>query len=345
MIKDNLKTMTKNLRFFDKKDFLTLAQIIEITGSKPHKNFDLSKKIFDIKPLDVANENDISFLSSGQYQDKFLQSKAGFCLLDEKNISKIPANMLGLICQNPYFAFAQIVGVFYQIKPSNFIDSKAIDPTAKIGKNCQIGSHVFIGKNVEIGDNCIIQPNAVILDNCIIGDDCFIGAGAVISFAIIGNNTAIFNGAKIGQDGFGFVHHQGKNHKISQVGIVEIHNNVEVGANTCIDRGALENTIIHDDVKIDNLCQIAHNVEIQQGTVIAGSTAVAGSCKIGKFVQIGGNCSIGGHLRVGDFVKIAGMSGVIRDIEPKAIMAGIPVVGIKKWHRINILLSKMLDKG
>ena len=336
----------KNLRFFNKKfDYLTIERIIEITGAKPHKECNLTTKIFDIKTLESSTQNDISFLNSGQYVDKFSNSNAGFCFIDEKNIAKIPASMIGLIVKNPYFSYAQIVSEFYQQKKCDFTSKNLIHPSAKIGKNVEIASNVFVGKDVEIGDNSIIAPNCSILDGVIIGSNCIINSNVVISCAIIGNNCQIFNGAKIGQDGFGFVHNAGKNHKIIQIGIVEIGNNVEIGANSCVDRGALENTIINDEVKIDNLCQIAHNVEIGYGTVIAGSTAVAGSCKIGKYVQIGGNCSIGGHLKVGDGAKIAGMSGVMRDIEPMAIMAGIPVLPIKKWHRINALLQKMTSKN
>ena len=334
----------KNLRFFNKKfDYLTIERIIEITGAKPHKEHDLNSKIIDITTLESATQNDISFLNSGQYVDKFSNSKAGFCFIDEKNITKIPSTMLGLISKNPYFSYAQIVSEFYQQKKTDFTSKTLIHSSAKIGKNVEIAPNVFIGENVEIGDNSIIFPNTSILDGVVIGANCIINSNVVITCAIIGNNCQIFNGAKIGQDGFGFVHNSGKNYKIIQIGIVEIGNNVEIGANTCIDRGALENTIIQDEVKIDNLCQVAHNVEIGYGTVIAGSTAIAGSCKIGKYVQIGGNCSIGGHLKIGDGVKIAGMSGVMRDIEPMGVMAGIPVVPIKKWHRINTLLNKMVS--
>jgi len=336
----------KNLKFFNKKfDNLTIAKIIEITGAKPHKTCDLETKVYDIKTLESATQNDISFLNSGQYVDKFLNSKAGFCFIDEKNIYKIPSSMIGLISKNPYFSYSQIVCEFYEQKKTNFSSKNLIHPSAKIGKNVEIAQNVFIGANVEIGDNSIIGPSSSILDGVVIGANCIINSNVVITCAIIGNNCQIFNGAKIGQDGFGFVHNAGKNHKIIQIGIVEIGNNVEIGANTCIDRGALENTIIQDDVKIDNLCQIAHNVEIGFGTVIAGSTAIAGSCKIGKYVQIGGNCSIGGHLKVGDGAKIAGMSGVMRDVESMSIVAGIPVMPIKKWHRINTILNKMTLKN
>jgi UDP-3-O-[3-hydroxymyristoyl] glucosamine N-acyltransferase len=332
-----------NPRFFTKKnEFLTLAQVIEITGAKPNKEVDLQTKIFDVATLQNAGEKDISFLNSGQYLDKFLATKAGFCLMEEKHVDKIPAGTIGLIHKNPYFCYSQIANAFYEIRQANFSD-KLIDETAKIEQGAQIAPNVFIGANVVIGKNAIIAPGAVIMQGCIIGDNCIINANAVISFAVIGNNCEIFNGAKIGQDGFGFAHNAGKNHKIIQLGIVEIGNDVEIGANTCVDRGAVENTVIGDGCKIDNLVQIGHNVIIGKGTVIAGSSAAAGSAKIGNFVQIGGNSSIGGHLTIGDGAKIAGMTGVIRDIDPMAVVAGIPSVPIKKWHRMNAKLLKMIE--
>lgn len=337
--------MNNNYRFYKKKyEYLTLDNVLKLTNSIPHKTIDINHKIYDIKNLENANSNDISFYNSVNYLDKFLATKAGFCLINEKNFNKIPNNLIGLICHDPYLAFAKIVNEFYEVNKFDYSSKNLIHETSKIGDNCQIANNVYIGKNVVIGSNCIIGPNSSIMDNVIIGNNCVINANVVISFAEIGNNCVFFNGVKIGQDGFGFVHDNGLNYKILQIGIVRIGNDVEIGANSCVDRGALEDTIINDHVKIDNLCQIAHNVEIDYGSVIAGSVSLAGSCKIGKFVQIGGGSNIAGHLKVGDGAKIAGMSGVIRDVEQRAIMAGIPVVPIKKWHRINLLLQKLIDK-
>lgn len=330
-------------RFFNKKhEFLTLAQVLEITGAITSSS-DLNAKIYDVATLDHANEKEISFLNSGQYQDKFLASKAGFCLMEEKNVIKAPQGMIALSHKNPYFAYSKIAAAFYDTNSADFIEGQLIHPTAKIGEGTRIAPNAFIGKNVEIGKNCYIGTSASIMDGCVIGDDCIINANAVISFAILGNNTTIFNGAKIGQDGFGFAHDNGINHKIIQLGIVEIGNHVEIGANSCVDRGAIENTKIGDGTKIDNLVQIAHNVVIGKGTAIAGCAAIAGSTRIGNFVQIGGKSSIGGHISIGDGAKIAGMTGVMRDIEPMQIVAGIPSVPIKKWHRINALLGKMIE--
>jgi len=329
--------------FFDKKiEFLTVEQVVEITQSSLNKEVDLKAKIYDVATLENATSEQISFLSAAQYLEKFQQSSAGFFLIDEKSAQKsVNKNAVFFICKNPYFAYSKIATAFYKENFVDFVDGKSIHPTAIIGSGSKIAPLAYVGKNVKIGKNSFIAPTACVMDNCIIGDDVIINAGAVVSYAIIGNNSIIHNGAKIGQDGFGFAHDGGINHKIIQLGIVEIGNNVEIGANTCIDRGAIENTVIGDGTKIDNLVQIAHNVVIGKGTVMAGNTAVAGSTKIGNFVQIGGGSRINGHITIGDGVKIAGMSGVMRDVENMSMIGGAPAMPLRDWHRLNAKLMAM----
>ena len=329
--------------FFHKKvEFLTIAQVLEITGSKLGREVDLAAKIYDVATLEKADATQISFLNSAQYLEKFRQSKAGFCLLDEANALKAASSEAVLfINKNPYFAYSQIAAAFYEENPVDFIDGIAIHPTAKIGEGTKIAPLAYVGKNVQIGKNCFIAPTACVMDNCIIGDNTIINAGAVISYATIGSNCIIYNGAKIGQDGFGFAHNAGINHKIIQLGLVEIGNNVEIGANTCVDRGAIENTKIGDGTKIDNLVQIGHNVIIGKGTVIAGTAAVAGSTKIGNFVQVGGNVAVNGHIVIGDGARIAGMSGVMRDVPAMAVVGGAPALPFREWHRLNAKLIAM----
>ncbi len=330
-------------RFFNKKKAaITIADIVEITNCKISQNINLQHKVSDIATLSGAKKQDLSFINAGQYLNDFISSKAGFCFAQSKFIDKAPIDMLILEHDNPYFAYSLIVAEFYSENKPEF-DGNIIHKSAKIGKNCKIAPNSYIGKDVEIGDNCIINPNSTILDGCKIGDNCTINSNAVISFCIIGNNSIIHNGAKIGQDGFGFAHNNGINHKIIQIGIVEIGNDVEIGANCCIDRGAIDNTIIGDGVKIDNLNQIAHNVEIGQGSVMAGCGAIAGSAKIGKFVQIGGSVGIGGHIKIGDGAKIAGMSGVMRDVESMQVVGGAPALPIRMWHKLNARLVKLAN--
>jgi UDP-3-O-[3-hydroxymyristoyl] glucosamine N-acyltransferase len=344
--------MNRN-NFFEKKfEFLTLKQVLEITDSQLNVETDLNAKIFDIATLQNANQNQISFLNSGKYSAQLGVSKAGFCLIEEKYLAKSPANIVLLINKNPYYAYAKLAQSFYKQKDVEFVNDKnrlnyqennlaIIHSSAKIGKDVKIATGAVIGRNVTIGDNSVIGPNVVIMDDCIIGKNCTINALAAISFAVIGDNCIIHNGAKIGQDGFGFAHNLGINHKIIQLGLVIIGDDVEIGANTCIDRGAIEDTIISNGVKIDNLVQIAHNVTIGQGSVIAGCSGIAGSAKIGKFVQIGGACNIAGHINIGDGVKIAGVSGVIRDVAPMQVIGGYPAIDFRQWQRLNSKLAAM----
>jgi UDP-3-O-[3-hydroxymyristoyl] glucosamine N-acyltransferase len=333
-------------QFFNKKHhFLTIAQIVEITGATAAAEVDVTQKVFDVGTLEDANSEQISFLHSGAYFEKFLQSKTGVCFVEESYVAKSAGRAAAALLthKNPYFAYAQIAAYFYEEKREEFSVGKLTHPTAEIGEGCVIAPNVYIGANAKIGKNCFIAPGVVIMTGSVIGDNCTINANAVISFAVIGSNCIIHHGTKIGQDGFGFAHDKGVNHKIIQLGIVRIGNKVEIGANSCLDRGAIGDTVIGDDVKIDNLVQIAHNVEIGQGTVIAGCAAVAGSAKIGRFVQIGGKCSIGGHITINDGARIAGMSGLMRDVAPREIVAGIPAVPIRMWHKMNATLVKMVS--
>jgi UDP-3-O-[3-hydroxymyristoyl] glucosamine N-acyltransferase len=330
-------------RFFNKKyNSINLQKIIKLVGGKLTDDSKANLEILDVSTLEDAGENEISFLTKGSYLDKFKSSKAAAIFINEEYQEKLPESSVGIIHENPYFAYAKLAAILYEEKIEEFTSETLIHREAKIGANCKIALGTYIGKNVEIGENSIIGPNVSIMNNVIIGKNAKINANSSISFAVIGDNAYINSNVSIGQDGFGFIHDKGINHKIIQLGIVEIGNDFDIGANSCIDRGAINNTKIGNQVKIDNLVQIAHNVEIGDGTVIAGTAAVAGSTKIGKFCQIGGNTSVSGHLQVGNFVKIAGMSGVTKNLEDGAIVAGIPAVPIRDWHRAHKKITQLI---
>lgn len=332
-----------------KVEYLTLKEVLKITNSLLEtEKVDLNLKIEGIAPVDGAKETEITFLSSTKYLENLNFSKAGFCLIEEKYLNKKPRNMVALIHPNPYFAYALLLNFFYEENLNYKIGiatSAVVEKSAQIGKNVVIMAGSYIGHNAKIADNVIIGVNSVINDFVEIGKNSVIKGLVNISHAVIGESAIIHSGVKIGQDGFGFVHNKGINHKIMQIGIVEIGNDVEIGSNSCIDRGAIGNTKIGNQVKIDNLVQIAHNVEIGDGTVIAGAACVAGSTKIGKFCQIGGNCSITGHITVGDGAKVAGASGVIKAVEKMQIVGGLPAVPIKDWHRMTLKLLKLIKSN
>ena len=339
--------MINNQFFKIKNSFLTLKDLIDISGAALDSvnDVDLTRKIYGVSTLAKANAGEVCFLGSAKYLKDLQSSNAGFCFIEEKNSPKVPEGMIALIHRNPYFAFSQILQAFYsdeKVEHGQQIAADCkIEKSAVIGKNARIMSGAYIGFNVEIGENCYIGPNAVIEDNCKIGNNAKIHSQSFISYAIIGDNAIIHSGVRIGQDGFGFVHEAGNNHKILQLGIVRIGNDVEIGSNSCVDRGALEDTIIGNGVKIDNLVQIGHNVKIGDGTVMCGCSGVAGSTEIGKFVQVGARAGIVGHIKIGDGAKIAGMSGVARSVEPMQAVGGVPAVPLKDWHRMSIRLARL----
>lgn len=350
-VKGFLKTRKrkKHNQFFEKKmEYGRLEDIVFLTKSEVIGDYDVDKKIYSVAPLKKAKENDISFLTNSKYVDDLKNTRAGAVFVEKKMIDKVPHGTVALINENPHFAYMLCLEAMYNVpvfERRGGISRKAhIAWSAKIGKNVEIQDGAYIDRNVEIGDNCKICANAVIYHDCKIGDNTFIGANAVISYSNIGKNCIIHNGAMIGQDGFGFVHHKMFNFKVPQIGKVVIGDYVEIGANTCIDRGALEDTIIGANAKIDNLVQIAHGVKVGMGTFIASGVGIAGSTEVGNFVQLGGKVGLAGHIKIADGVQIAGNSGIAQSIDkPMSAWGGSPALPVRKWHKLNILLEKMIN--
>ena len=339
-------------RFFYNKGFLSLKQVIDLTGAKladKQKNILEDKvKVEDVAALNIATANQLSFLISSKYLSSFKESKAGFCFALEKFSKFAPSSMTMLIHDNPYKAYAIIASKFYSEESnshSEIAPNAVISKSAKLGKNCKIGNFVVIEDNAIIGDNTSIDHNTVIKHNVEIGSGTKIHSNVTISHAVIGNNVIIHPGVRIGQDGFGFASDHTGHMKVQQLGIVRIGNSVEIGANTTIDRGSAQDTIIEDMCQIDNLVQLGHNVKLGKACVVVAQAGVAGSTHLGQFVVLGGQVGIAGHLKIGNQVQIAAQSGITKDIEDKQIMGGTPAVPIRQWHRQNFSLQKLSNKG
>lgn len=316
--------------------------------------------ISGISTLKDAKDNDITFLNNFKYLNQLEASKAGACIVDTNEDigvlkSKASSSMTFIITDSPYYAYAKILDLFYEDRIFHFVKNNNqssqnnnallqysnIDETAKIGGDCVIEPNVYIGPDARIGNCCKILSGAYIGANCVIGDNSYVGSSATLRHCVIGNNCIIHTGVRIGQDGFGFAHYNGNIAKIKQLGIVVIGDNVEIGANTCIDRGALNNTIIGNYTKIDNLVQIAHNVVIGAYCFIVAQTGIAGSTVIGDGVNIAGQVGIAGHLKIGNHVKIAAQSGVMHDLVDGITVGGYPAIEIRQWHRQTVMLKKM----
>lgn len=343
-----------DLEFFKKsKEHFTISDLLEVIEADVGQNshIDFNEKILNISSLSDATELDVSFLDNQKYKQKVRESKAKFVIVanDFFQENQDIKNRL-ILSEDPYLSIAKLASFLYKDVNSPVISDfeiksgSYIHKTAKIGKNCEIGNGVVIEEGVVIGDGVKIFHNCVISNSCKIGDYTVIYDNCSVKYSKIGKNCIIHPGVRIGQDGFGFAHSKKTKQlvKITHLGLVLIGNNVEIGANTCIDRGSFGNTEIEDNVKLDNLIQIGHNVKIGNSTVMAAQSAVAGSAKIGIGCMIGGQVGISGHLTVGNFVNVAGQSGIISSVDDKKIIGGSPAVDFILWKKSSAIIYKAL---
>ncbi len=332
-----------DLRFFDRQGPFDLETIVELSGVSMPASTDSSLSFNDIAPLDRAEKTHISFFDNPKYLSQFEKSSAGACFVKPRFAEKAPKDMITLLSDDPYRAYALLAQAFYpRIQVTGEISKNAsIAPSAKIGENCTIEANVTIGENVEIGANSIIRAGSVIERGVIIGEDCQIGACSTISHSIIGNQVILHRGVNIGQDGFGFAMGRDGHVKVPQLGRVVIEDYVEIGSGTCIDRGTGPDTLVGAGTKIDNLVQIGHNVQIGRGAIIVSQVGIAGSTKIGDGVVLGGQAGVSGHLSIGAGARIAAQSGVMDDIPTAQAYGGSPAIPIKDWHRQTIAIKKL----
>jgi UDP-3-O-[3-hydroxymyristoyl] glucosamine N-acyltransferase len=333
-------------RFFSRKGPFSVSEIAELTSATVSGDVDGGILLHDVAPLQNADSNILSFFDNRKYVNEFSASKAGACFVRPEFADRAPEGMVLFTTEDPYRAYAKAATAFYPFETGNGVVSEAavVDATAKIGQGVQIDAGTVIGANCEIGDGTIIASNAVIGDGVVIGAGCKIGANASISHSLIGNLCLIYPGARIGQDGFGFAMGPQGHAKVPQLGRVVIGNDVEVGSNSTIDRGAGPDTVIGNGCRIDNLVQIGHNVELGMGCVIVSQVGISGSTKLGNFVVLAGQAGITGHLEIGDGAKVAAQSGVMKNIGPGETVGGSPAVPVMEYHKQTVALSRLIRK-
>ena len=332
--------------FNEKPKPQSLLELSKISGCKIRQCANTAKIFKNIATLTEATKNDISFFDNRSYFLHYKKSKAGACVVRPEDVGSAPRNMALLVTSSPYSAYALITDAFYPNQPIKdaIHPSAVVHPKAKVGKNCYIAPHVVISKKAKIGKSCFIESGTYIGPSVIIGNNCYIGAASTITYCVVGDDVIIHSGARIGQDGFGFAVHKGRNIKVKQLGAVRISKHVEIGANTTIDRGAISDTVIGEGTKIDNLVQIAHNVQIGKDCFIAAQVGISGSAKVGNRVAIGGQSGVAGHLKIGDGVQIAGKTGVTKSIKANQTVAGFPAIPIRDWRRGVSLVSKLVKQ-
>ncbi len=333
-------------RFFALAGSFQLGRLAEMTGSALSDPSRADMVITDVAPLDTAEKTQVSFLDNKKYADAFRATKAGACFVRPELAEYAPATTVCLTNKNPYKAYALAAQMFYPASPPKSFRaaSAVIDGSAKIGDDCVIEDGVIIGANVKIGSRCRIQAHAVIRQGVEIGDDCDIGPHVTISHALLGAKVRLHHGVCIGRQGFGFAIDPAGFVAVPQLGRVIIESDVEVGANTTIDRGAGPDTVIGQGTRIDNLVQIGHNVKIGKCCIIVAQVGISGSTQIGDYVMLGGQVGIAGHIKIGAGAKIAAQSGIMRDIPPGGEYMGTPAVPMKQGMRQIATLAKLVTK-
>jgi len=329
--------------FFKVAGPFTVAEIATRVGAELGGASEGARMLHDVAPLETATERDLSFLDNRHYIDRFRATRAGAVIVNPKLVPEAPKATTLLVAPQPYRAYALAAQAFYPDPPPapGLAPTAIIDKSATLGEGCAVEHNAVIGPGARLGKRCAIGPNVVIGASVVLGDDVRIGANATLSHCIVGARVRIYTGVRIGQDGFGFAPDPEAPVKVPQLGRVIIGDDVEIGANTTIDRGAGPDTIIGSGTMIDNLVQIGHNVQIGRGCVLVSQVGISGSTRLGDYVMIGGQGGLAGHLTIGDGAKIGAQAGVLRDVGKGEVVLGSPAIPIREFHYMTAYLRRL----
>ncbi len=340
-------------QFFKRPAGLTMAEIASATGAVATGRAPLDRRVTGIAALDQARPSDLSFLDKPRYVSDLHATRAGICLVSERFVPHAPSHVGVLVAAQPYQAFVEVARRLFPdaVRPSSAFEATGvaagahIHPTARLEQGVTVDPAAVVGPRAEIGSGSRIAAAAVVGSDVRIGRECTIGCGASITHALVGDRVIIHPGARIGQDGFGYVTSAMRHVKIPQVGRVIIQDDVEVGAGTTIDRGFIRDTVIGEGSKIDNLVQIGHNVAIGRHCIIVAQTGISGSVTIGDFVVLAARVGINNGVTIGEGAQIAATSIVHGDVPAGARWGGTPAKPAKLWFREMKLLEQMASRG
>ena len=334
-------------RFFPHAGALSLAEMAARTGAKLANCPDPTVTMDDVAPLDTAGPSHVSFLENRRYLEALIRSGAGACLIPEDLASRAPGHMALLVTGAPRRNFARLGWCFHpEPEPEPGICAGAVvAASARLGEGCLVEPGAVIGERAEIGERCRIGANAVIGDAVVIGRETRVGANVTLSHSVIGERCMILPGARIGHHGFGFDLGGDGTVRVPHLGRVVIEDDVEIGANCTIARGAGPDTRIGRGSMLDNQVHLAHNVRLGQGCIVVAQVGIAGSTRLGDHVIVAGQAGIIGHLEIGDRARIAGGSGVHRNVPADGAVGGYPAVPIDEWRRSAATLRQLARRG
>lgn len=322
----------------------SLGAIAALLGAE---TADPSRLIHGIAPLQSAGPEDVSFLDNRRYASLLADTRAGAVILHPNFADRVPAGTQALVTSEPYLGWARVAAMFHPFaEPNAGIHASAIiDPSASIDPSVEIAAGSVIGREVSVGFGCMVGPLAYIGDGVIIGQHCRIHAQTTITHAILGNRVVVYPGARIGQDGFGFAITASGFTPVPQLGRVIIGDGAEIGANSAIDRGSSQDTVIGPGVHIDNLVQIGHNVSIGAYSVVIAQAGISGSTNVGAQVMIAAQAGLVGHISIGDKARIGAQAGVMSDVPAGEQVVGSPAQQSKAFFREVVTLRKLARNG
>lgn len=337
--------------FYEAAERLTLAEVASLAGvAVPEGSPSLS--IGGVASLEEAGPGQLAYMDNARYAEALARTRAAVCLVSQRFAARVPDATFALVVPEPYRAYAAILSRLYPaaLRPrscfgaSGLAPGSAVHPEARLGAGVTVDPGAVVGPGAEIGRGSVIAAGAVIGPNVRIGRDCSVGACASVTHAVLGDRVILHPGARIGQDGFGYALGKGRHVKVPQIGRVVIGDDVEIGANSTIDRGATRDTVIGEGTKIDNLVQIAHNVVIGRHCVIVSQTGISGSTTLEDYVVLAGQVGVVGHVRIGQGSQIAGSSNVNKDVPAGSRWGGTPAKPMRDWFRELTTLKTLASR-
>ncbi|MBV9655758.1 MAG: UDP-3-O-(3-hydroxymyristoyl)glucosamine N-acyltransferase [Acetobacteraceae bacterium] len=333
-------SVTGDPRFFARTGPHTLAAVVDAAGADaPPRRM----MLHGVAPLQTAGPEEVSFLDNKKYLPALAATRAGAVIVHPDLAEKVPASSVSIVTDAPYAGWARVAALFHPPAPplAGIHPSAAVAPEAEIDPTAEIGPFAVIGAQARIGVRCRVGPHATIGDGVETGADCRIGAHASVSHALLGARVYIYPGARIGQEGFGFAMGEGGFLSVPQLGRVIIEDDVEIGANSTVDRGSAQDTVIGAGSRLDNLVQIGHNTRLGRCCVVVAQAGISGSTQLEDFVVVAAQAGLTGHLRIGARARIGAQAGVMSDIEAGMDVVGSPAQPVRAFFRQVATLRKL----